>query len=87
MAVKGKGVCDRLRLFGGFALASVCCLGGGAARATPFDINVITDTTVASFIDIGYVPEPNTALLVGVGLVGLGYEDEANSLRRKRRLG
>lgn len=47
--------------------------GGSNALMTGYlgASNAITETTVASFMDIGYVPEPNTALLVGLGLAGL----------------
>ena len=41
MAIEGNGIRDRLKVACGCALALVGCLGGGAAHATPFDINVI----------------------------------------------
>ena len=56
--------------------------GGSNALMTGYlgSGNFISDTTVQSFVDIGYVLEPSTAVLVGLGLVGFC----ARGQRRKR---
>ena len=47
--------------------------------------NFISDTTVQSFVDIGYVPEPSTAVLVGLGLSCLGAQRRRRAVAGRDR--
>ncbi|MFP6656341.1 MAG: PEP-CTERM sorting domain-containing protein [Myxococcota bacterium] len=55
--------------------------GGPFALMTGF-INVptfISNTTVRSFVDLGFIPEPSTALLLGLGLGLIGFSARSAS--------
>ena len=61
--------------------------GGSNALMTGYlgSGNFISDTTVQSFVDIGYVPEPSTAVLVGLGLACLGAQRRRRAVAGRDR--